>query len=93
MRGRIAFVGVRHDSPDPDERDNRHSPDWCDQSDEIAVLAPGDRMFIACEGGPCRSRAELFPPRLEVSEEGGVYVLDDEGPRHLWRYVFVPNGV
>ena len=40
-------------------------------------------MFVACEGGPSVSRLEYFPPRLEVPEKGGVYVLADEVLRHL----------
>lgn len=40
---------------------------------------PGDRMFIRCEGGPCLSRLEYFPPQLEIAERGGIYVLIDEG--------------
>jgi hypothetical protein len=70
--------------------DNRHSPEWYDQSGEIVPLEPGDRLFVECDGGPCRSRLETFPPRLEITERDGVYVLDDAGPRHCWRYVFVP---
>ena len=69
----------------------RHSPDWYDQRAEPVVLRAGDRMFVACEGGPSASRLEYFPPRLEVPEKGGVYVLADEGPRDTWRYVFVPS--
>ena len=69
----------------------RHSPDWYDQSDELCVLEPGDRMFIGCIGGPCASRLELYPPRLEVVERDGVYVLNDVGRRDDWRYEFVPN--
>jgi hypothetical protein len=69
----------------------RHSPDWYDQSAEWTVLEVGDRMFIACEGGPSVSRLETFPPRLEVEEPDGTYVLVDDGPRETWRYVFVPR--
>ncbi|HEY6427325.1 MAG TPA: hypothetical protein VIX84_08840 [Acidimicrobiales bacterium] len=36
------------------------------------------------------SRLEYFPPRLEIDEQGGLYVLEDEGELHDWRYVFVP---
>lgn len=75
-----------HTGPGP-----RHSPEWYDQSAEDVVLAKGDRMFIACEGGPSMSRLEVFPPQLEVEEADGVYVLVDEGPRDQWRYVFVPR--
>jgi hypothetical protein len=69
----------------------RHSPDWYDQSGETGVLEPGDRMLILCEGGPCYSRLETFPPRLEIPERDGVYVLRDIGPRDDWRYEFVPR--
>ena len=69
----------------------RHSPDWYDQSGETAVLVAGDRMFVPCEGGPCRSRLEQFPPRLEIDEPDGTYVLVDTGPRDEWKYVFVPG--
>ena len=55
------------------------------------MLAEGDRMLIACGGGPSQSRLESFPPRLEVEEQEGVYVLEDNGPRARWRYVFVPR--
>lgn len=72
--------------------DDRHEPDWYDQSGEIAPLSAGDRMLIECDGGPCRSRLETFPPRLEIEERGGVYVLNDDGPTYRWRYAFVPDG-
>ncbi|MDP1795466.1 MAG: hypothetical protein Q8K63_15110 [Acidimicrobiales bacterium] len=75
---------VKHDGP-------RHSPGWYDQTNEAVALREGDRMYIACEGGPCWSRLESFPPRLEVAERGGLYVLHDDGPRDEWRYVFVPT--
>jgi hypothetical protein len=78
--------------PRPNELEGpRHSPDWYDQCDEAVVLRPGDRLFIACEGGPSASRLEHFPPRLEVREKDGLYVLQDDGPRDTWRYVFVPS--
>lgn len=75
---------VHHDGP-------RHSPEWYDQSSEDVRLREGDRMYIECIGGPCWSRLESFPPRLEVAERGGTYVLQDEGPRDAWRYNFVPT--
>ena len=78
--------GRRADGP-------RHSPDWYDQSGEAVVLRPGDRLFVACEGGPAASRLEHYPPRLEVPEKDGVYVLVDDGPRDTWRYVFVPSEI
>lgn len=58
---------------------------------ETTVLVEGDRIFVACEGGPCQSRLEIFPPRLEVEERDGVYVLVDDGPRDQWRYHFIPR--
>ena len=70
----------------------RHSPGWYDQSAEVTELREGDRLFIPCEGGPAATRLELFPPRLELDERDGTYVLDDDGPRDRWRYVFVPRG-
>ncbi len=82
-------VGWRRDLPELDGA--RHADDWYDQSGELVVLQPGDRLFVPCEGGPCRSRLERFPPRLEIEEPDGTYVLDDDGPRSDWRYVFVPN--
>ena len=69
----------------------RHSADWYDQSDEPTVLDVGDRLFIPCEGGPSASRLETFPPRLEIEEPDGTYVLVDVGPRQAWRYVFIPS--
>jgi hypothetical protein len=54
-------------------------------------LEPGDRFFIVCEGGPSTSRLEVFPPRLEIDEKDGMYVLHDVGPREEWRYIFVPR--
>ena len=70
----------------------RHSAEWYDQSDDPYPLRPGDRMFIRCEGGgPSTSRLETFPPRLEVEERGGTYVLIDDGSRREWHYVWVPS--
>ncbi|HTU37880.1 MAG TPA: hypothetical protein VMF35_07675 [Acidimicrobiales bacterium] len=54
-------------------------------------MRPGDRLFVQCEGGPCRSRLERFPPQLEIEERGGMYVLVDEGDPADWRYLFVPR--
>jgi hypothetical protein len=83
----MAARGVhRVDQPGP-----RHDAGWYDQSDEPEVLAVGDRLFVACEGGPSASRLETFPPRLEIEEVDGLYVLDDRGARETWRYVFVPR--
>jgi hypothetical protein len=54
-------------------------------------IRPGDRILVRCEGGPCLSRLEHFPPRLEIDERGRMYVLIDEGKPEDWRYVFLPN--
>jgi hypothetical protein len=74
-----------------DQPGARHSAEFYDQRDELVALRPGDRMFVACEGGPSASRRELFPPRLEVPDRGGTYVLLDEGRRKDWRYLWVPT--
>jgi hypothetical protein len=59
---------------------------------ESESVRPGDRLLLPCEGGPSQSRLEYFPPRLEIEERGGTYVLVDVGEPHEWRYVFVPGG-
>ena len=70
----------------------RHTPGFYDQRDELVVLEVGDRFFVECEGGgPSTSRLETFPPRVEIAEPGGTYVLADDGPRHDWRYVWIPD--
>lgn len=51
----------------------------------------GHPIVIRCDGGPRTSRAETFPPRFEVAEKGGLYVLLDEGPIADWKYQFVPS--
>jgi hypothetical protein len=48
-------------------------------------------MFLPCQGGPCRSRLERFPPPLEINEKDGVYVLVDDGPPENWSYLFLPH--
>jgi hypothetical protein len=55
------------------------------------AIQPGDRMFVQCEGGPCTSRLERFPPPLEIEEGEGIYILEDDGPIEEWRYLFVPR--
>jgi hypothetical protein len=83
----VSWRGARFlDHPGP-----RHSPDWYDQSGEATVLEAGDRLFIPCEGGPAATRLERYPPRLEIDERDGTYVLLDEGARDDWRYLFVPR--
>jgi hypothetical protein len=55
---------------------------------------PGDRMLIACEGGPWISRLLRYPPPFEI-EVGtdGVYVLDErDTPDGTYPvYVYVPQ--
>jgi hypothetical protein len=82
---------ARQHSNFPFAGNDRHSARWYDQTAEPVPLQPGDRFFVPCEGGPSTSRLETFPPRLEVEERDGMYVLVDDGPRDEWRYVFVLN--
>jgi hypothetical protein len=77
--------------PRPDDAGGRHDPGRYDQGGEYVELVTGDRILIACEGGPSQSRLERFPPRLEIEEDAGTYVLVDDGPRADWRYLFVPR--
>ena len=58
---------------------------------ELATTDSPRQLLIRCQGGPSYSRLETFPPPLEVEERGGLYVLDDDGPVHRWRYEFVPR--
>lgn len=51
----------------------------------------GDRILIACEGGPSTSRLVHHPPPIEIPERGGLYVLVDDGPPGDWRYHWVPE--
>ena len=69
----------------------RRSARVYDQRGEVVVLQPGDRLFVPCEGGPSRSRLEIFPPRMEIDGHEGTYVLVDEGNRADWFYLFVPH--
>lgn len=71
----------------------RHSADWYDQRGEAVELREGDRFFVRCEGGPSQGRLEVFPPRLEIAERDGTYVLVDDGPRDQWCYVFTPRAL
>jgi hypothetical protein len=54
-------------------------------------MEQGERMLVPCEGGPSRSRLVRYPPPLEIEENGGTYVLVDDGPPEYWRYEFVPD--
>jgi len=69
----------------------RHSADFYDQREEFVTLRAGDRLLVPCEGGPSVSMLETYPPRLEITEHGGTYVLEDAGERARWRYLFVPD--
>jgi hypothetical protein len=57
------------------------------------MLEPGDRMLIACVGGPSQGRLVEYPPPLEIAERGGTYVLVDDGLAETWRYEFAPDDV
>jgi hypothetical protein len=72
----------------PGDAEARHSEEWYR---DVLRDTPrrGERMFIRCEGGPCLSRLETFPPRVEIEERGGLYVLVDEGRPDSWLYQFV----
>lgn len=48
--------------------------------------------MIWCDGGPATLKRQMYPPPVEISEDGGIYVLHDEGPPTNWRYVFMASG-
>jgi hypothetical protein len=77
----------------PGHSEARHSEGWYGNALRDTSLRHGDRMFIRCEGGPCTSRLEVFPPRIEIHEKNGFYVLVDEGPPESWTYQFVASGL
>lgn len=77
----------------PDDTEARHSAWRYANSLTEAARHGGDRVFIRCEGGPCLSRLEAFPPRLEIEEKTGLYVLVDDGPPEARSYQFVPRAV
>ncbi len=79
----VASDGLTGDS------DARHSEEWYGDALRDTPRRRGDRMFIRCEGGPCISRLETFPPRTEIRERSGLYVLVDDGPLETWIYQFV----
>ena len=85
------MMAVARRSTYPYVEGGRHSLQWYDQTDEEIVLQAGDRLFLRCDGGPCASRLEVYPPRLEIEERDGVYVLVDDGMREQWFYLFVPH--
>jgi len=75
----------------PGDSETRHSEEWYGDALRNTPLQRGDRMFIRCEGGPCISRLEAFPPRIEIPEKSGIYVLVDDGPPEAWAYRFVTS--
>lgn len=78
-------------SRSPGDSEARHWADWYGSALKGSPVRPGDRMFVQCDGGPCTSRLEVFPPSIEIEEVGGLYVLLDDGPIDEWKYLFVPN--
>ena len=67
----------------------RHTAEWYRTQFGTVPMAEGAQVMIPCVGGPMRGRLETFPPRLEFSASGGVYVLVDDGPVPAWRYHFL----
>ena len=55
------------------------------------VVDVGERMLLWCEGGPSIGRATAYPPPLEISVDGGMYVLVDDGAPEAWHYLFVED--
>jgi hypothetical protein len=56
------------------------------------VLTPlGHDLPVATCSPPAGPTLDRFPPRLEIEEHDGTYVLLDVGPRAEWRYEFVPR--
>jgi len=82
---------VTDPGPATSTRSGSHSPGWYQELLDTGEVRVGDHLFIRCTGGPSVSRFESFPPPLEIDVRGGVYVLDDEGGVHRWRYEFVPR--
>jgi MOSC domain-containing protein YiiM len=75
----------------PRDSEARHSAGWYGSVLQGGHVRAGDRIFVQCERGPCTSRLETFPPRLEIEEKGGLYVLLDQRPIDDWKYQFLPN--
>jgi len=72
-----------------DDSEARHSEEWYVDALRNSPPQRGDRIFIRCEGGPCLSRLETFPPRIEIQEKSGLYILVDDSPTEAWIYQFV----
>ena len=75
--------------PPADDGQARHSAEWYRDVLGEDPMRPGDQFLVMCDGGPRAARLETFPPRLEIEESGGVYVLVDDGPVYRWCYEFV----
>jgi hypothetical protein len=41
----------------------------------------GERMLLWCEDGPSIGRATTYPRPLEITVDGGMYALVEDGPR------------
>jgi len=76
-----------HTADDPDAP--RQSVEFYHRTLGDDMARPGELVLIRCVDGPDRARFETFPPRLEIRHQGGVYVLEDDGPVHRWTYRFV----
>ena len=59
---------------------------------EPCVPDPGERLLLACDGGPSQSRLVVWPPPVEIVDRGGMYVLVDDGDDvTTWSYHWVPS--
>lgn len=76
-------------SVEPEPARPTHSAGWYQPLLDAGKVRIGHRLMIPCVDGPTPARLEEFPPVLEIEVAGGVYVLDDDGPVHAWRYHFV----
>ena len=46
--------------------------------------------MLWCVGGRSVMRRVTFPPPVEIEDEGGTYVLNDDAARPAdWQYVFI----
>ena len=53
------------------------------------IVDLGERMLLWCQGGPSVGRTTTYPPPLDVTVDGGMYALVDDGPPQTWHYLFV----
>lgn len=69
---------------------SRRLADSCERCDRQHYgVELGERMLLWCEGGPSIGRATRYPPPLEITVDGGMYVLVDDRPVAEWHYVFI----